>query len=920
MNLFPGLIYRIARSAGIDVSDEKSKTEIRCPILGHEDNRASAVLFRDSNVFFCFVCTSQKGIGAKEFAQRLGVSWDGAFSEALSSLPPKVDMRSPPTFTISDIERLWPVFLARADADEFDPSDEPVRSYLASRGLEDVLARGLAGIVGMADDLPRSISKWPLKGYRAAAALYSLQGVLRSLQARAVCEADPKVMLPAKAPAKGLVFANEAGLARLRQPAPAASGPVILCEGITDFWSTALATELPVLGVPGTVFARSAFGDWTKRANVVLAMDNDHAGKEATSYAAREARKQGARSVRAIQHPEGLKDLCDIVARHGVGGLRSFLAAHVEGVEGASSTIGGGVIECPVEKPAARVRVVSPVAEPDSEGAVESEAEEGAPTSIGFPATTDTGNAERFCRLAGGDFRYCPPWQKWLVWTGTRWEEDKLERAMALSKLVPVAIRDDAESATTKEAIKKLEAWAETSESQGRRKALVALAQCEPGIPVSPSQFDRDSMLLNCRNGTIDLRDGSMRPHRREDLITKVTPCDYDPLAEAPVWTRFLEQVLPDPEVRAFVQRLVGYSLTGSQAEQVIAFLIGEGANGKSTFLTAIQNAVGSDYSIQVSSEILLKRFQRGHPTELADLFGVRIAVCVETGQQAELDEVLVKVLTGGDPIRARRMREDFWQFEPTHHVWVASNHRPSIRGTDHAIWRRVLVVPFEVKFLRAQQDRALPAKLQAEAVGILNWAVQGCRAWAATGLEIPDAVRGQVESYRVEMDVMQQFFEDCCEFDVTARAGATRLYRVYASWSELHGELVLSQTQFGSELRRRHIASGKSSGLRVYRGLRLKANYAPIPDEGRQGHQGQFSTLSTHARASSDLDTRDNEENPPYRPYPPSIAGLERGESGLARPPEGGGDSAERSTRSISTASKPFEEVDPLGADEGEM
>jgi P4 family phage/plasmid primase-like protien len=929
VNFLPGMIYEIARSFGLDIPDDKEKVQIRCPLPGHDDHRPSAVLFRATNSFFCHVCTPTKGIGAKEFAERLSVPWDGAFrtAAARASTP---DMRSPPAFTISDVERLWPMFKARGDADEFDPSDEPVKRYAASRGLEQVFAAGLAGIVGVMDELPRSIYRWPERGYRLVVPLFNLSGELRSMQARAISDADPKVRLPPKAPAKGVVFANAVALEMLKAPASKTPKTVLFCEGLTDHLAASLATDLRVLGIPGCSFASNAFGEWTRGANVVLAMDNDSAGLEATRYAARAAYVHGARSVRRLEHPEGAKDLCDIVAKYGMAELRSFLAQYVEGAEGATSVIGGGVSEVPREKPkgAAATKSKSQTA-PEAETGSSQEAQ---PAAEGLPvhALTDTGNAERFCQLAAGDFKFCVPWGKWLVWDGCRWEEDQSERAMALSKDVPRLILEElsALDAGGKEADGDDEdgggnshlAWAVASQSHGKRKALVALAQCEPGIPVQPSQFDSDPWLLNCCNGTIDLRDGTLHPHRRGNFITKLARCDFDPDAKAPTWLRFLEQVLPDPEVRGFLQRLVGYSLTGSQAEQIMTFLIGDGANGKSTFLTAIQNAIGSAYCIQVSSEILLQRNQRGHPTELADLCGVRIAICVETGQNAALDEVLVKGLTGGDIIRARRMREDFWQFSPTHHVWVASNHRPVIRGSDHAIWRRMVVIPFEITIPRSQQDKSLPTKLQAEAPGILAWAVQGCREWQADGLRIPDAVRGHVESYRHEMDVMAQFFEDRCELDVTSRVGATALYRAYAKWSEAHGELVLSQTQFGSELRRRNIQRGKSSGLRMYFGIRFKSDTAPAPDQGQQGYQGGFSTLSPHARDDSECATQGNTGEPPYCPCPSSMAGLERGESGLMRLPEGIGDCAERSTRSISTATEPSEEVDPLGADEREV
>lgn len=283
--------------------------------------------------------------------------------------------------------------------------------------------------------------------------------------------------------------------------------------------------------------------------------------------------------------------------------------------------------------------------------------------------------------------------------------------------------------------------------------------------------------LLNVLNGTIDLCTGSLRPHAREDYITRCVNVDYDPDAKCPTWERFIHQVFGgNAEIIAFVQRAVGYSLTGKIVEHVLIVLYGLGSNGKTTLIDALHYLLGPSYAKHAPTDLLLARRGEHHPTELATLHGARLVTAAETGEGRRLAESLVKQLTGGDPVTARRMRDDFWQFRPEFKLWLATNHRPQIRGTDHAIWRRIRLIPFDVTFHTAetgktpQQDQTLPARLREEATGILAWAVRGCLAWQSQGLGAPDAVRDATEAYRAEMDVLAMFFEERCIFDESCR------------------------------------------------------------------------------------------------------------------------------------------------------
>lgn len=264
---------------------------------------------------------------------------------------------------------------------------------------------------------------------------------------------------------------------------------------------------------------------------------------------------------------------------------------------------------------------------------------------------------------------------------------------------------------------------------------MLASAQAIAGIPIQPEDMDRDPWLLNVRNGTIDLRTGALRPHAREDLITRGIDVDYDRAAVCPAWERFLHQVFGgDVGLVAFVQRAIGYSLTGVITEHVLLVLYGLGSNGKTTLSEALHYLLGPSYAKHAPTDLLLARRGEHHPTELATLHGARLLTSAETGEGRRLAESLVKQLTGGDPVTARRMREDFWQFRPEFKLWLATNHKPQIKGTDHAIWRRIRLIPFDITFhapetgKTPQQDPTLPGRLRRELPG--SWRGRSAGAW----------------------------------------------------------------------------------------------------------------------------------------------------------------------------------------------
>lgn len=433
---------------------------------------------------------------------------------------------------------------------------------------------------------------------------------------------------------------------------------------------------------------------------------------------------------------------------------------------------------------------------------------------------TDLGNARRLVREHGEDIHHVPELRRWLTWDGTRWDEDITGDVMRHAKSVAEKIIDEAREAHDNERPAIARHWL-SSQNLSRLRAMVDLAGTEPSIPLRVDELDADPWMFNSATGVIDLRTGERRLARREDLMTH-RGAAYEPGAKAPTWDRFLLEVFDgDEELIGFTQRSFGVALTGDVSEQYLWFPFGAGANGKSTLLNTMRRAVGT-YGIQLDPRLLMfNEHHQEHPTGLTDLLGVRLATTVEVEQGRRLAESLVKQLTGGDPIRARRMHADYFEFLPTHKVWLAANHLPQINGTDHAIWRRILLVPFTQTFSDDRADPALPAKLAAEIPGILSWAVEGCLAWQRNGLRVPDRVRAATDAYRTSQDHVGRFLADCFVTDPNDYVTAADLRKAYEAWCVANGERPLTPQALGRELTSRRYDSVKQSGTKRWLGLR---------------------------------------------------------------------------------------------------
>jgi P4 family phage/plasmid primase-like protien len=414
---------------------------------------------------------------------------------------------------------------------------------------------------------------------------------------------------------------------------------------------------------------------------------------------------------------------------------------------------------------------------------------------------SDYTNALAFVRDHGANLRYCYPWGKWLAWSGTHWDMDNAGQVIRWAKETVKRLARHAEDLDDLSAIGVLLKHVKASLSTPKLKALVENAQSELPLPVLPEDLDCDHWLLNATNGTVDLRTGVLQPHRREDLLTRCIPVAYDPHASCPTWDRFLARIMDgNTTLIQFLQRAVGYALTGVIREHILLILWGSGRNGKSTFLNTLRTLLGP-YAMKAPSELLMVSNTDRHPTERADLLGKRLIAAIETEQGRRLAEVFVKEATGGDPIRARRMREDFWEFEPTHKVFLATNHKPVITGTDTAIWERIRLIPFTVTIPRQERDTTLPGKLLTELPGILAWAVRGCQEWQNSGLGEPEEVQHATADYKAEMDVVGQFIMECCLTGSNYRVKAAELYEAYTRWS---GERADNQRTWGMALTER--------------------------------------------------------------------------------------------------------------------
>lgn len=445
---------------------------------------------------------------------------------------------------------------------------------------------------------------------------------------------------------------------------------------------------------------------------------------------------------------------------------------------------------------------------------------------------TDLGNAKRFVQQHKDAVRYCKAWERWLIWDGMRWARDEKDAIYRQAEATASLLWGEFKHVKDKRKRDELYRHAQRTESVQGLRAMLDLASKQPGIAMTPDQFDANPWLLNTQKGVLDLRTGKVRLALRGDYLTRCVSTYYDPEATCPRWLEFLKRITNgDNELERFLQRAVGYTLTGSASEQVLLICYGGGANGKSTFLNTITDLLGEDYASPLPPDTLLKRGGR-MTNDLAGIQGKRMVTAIEVEQGQYLAENLVKQLTGEDPLQVRFLYQEFFTMRMSAKLYMAVNDKPRIAGRDPGIWRRVRLIPFTVTIPPEEQDRELREKLKKEFPGILRWAVEGCTEWRRCGLGQPPVVEAATQVYREEMDSIGRFVKERLRADAEAFAYSGDIYQAYAGWCEGWGETPESMKAVMQRLRELGCIPDKDSkGHRLWRGVGFQPEQSGTAD-----------------------------------------------------------------------------------------
>lgn len=445
---------------------------------------------------------------------------------------------------------------------------------------------------------------------------------------------------------------------------------------------------------------------------------------------------------------------------------------------------------------------------------------------------TEMGNAERLVHRNGDNLRYCVEFDEWLIWNGKTWIEDKKKQIERVAIKTFREMYSEATHESDNDRRNNLLKWAQSSEKSS--VFLNSIDRAKAMLPISQEELNMDKYKLNCANGVVDLQTGELLAHDRTYFMSKNTHIHYDPMAKCPTWISFLESIMKDEEghlkeeLITFLQKAIGYTLTGDTSEQVVFFLWGTGRNGKSTFINIVKEILG-DYGKQTNSDTFTSKANEGSGinNDIARLVGSRFVSAVESEDGQKLSESLVKQLTGGEPIMARFLRKEFFEFTPEFKIFFTTNHKPIIKGNDEGIWRRIRLIPFTVTIPKESVDKQLPEKLKAELPGILRWAVEGCLKWQTEGLGEPDDVKNATDEYKDEMDLLSSFLDECCVIIPTAKVQVKELHKRYLEWAEENSEYPLKMRSFSSRLAMRGFSKRKSTGNRSYFfGIGLSSDY----------------------------------------------------------------------------------------------
>lgn len=444
------------------------------------------------------------------------------------------------------------------------------------------------------------------------------------------------------------------------------------------------------------------------------------------------------------------------------------------------------------------------------------------PPKTKYYSFDDTGNADRFYDRFSGVLRFNYTNKNWMVYDQRRWKPDDIGSVNRLCDEVIQTMKDELplysdDEDTEKSFLKHLKS------SRNNKAKTSMIKEMQHRVPIVPAELDRDINLLNTPNGILNLRTGELTDHDPEKYISKISTTEYTDTSDCPNWKKFLDDIfLGDADLISYIQKAVGYSLTGSTVEQCAFFCFGTGRNGKSTFLDAISEIMG-DYASNIQPETLMvKQGPQGANSDIARLKGSRFVTTVEPNEGVRLNEGLVKQLTGGDRVTARHLYGNEFEFTPEFKMWMGTNHKPIIRGADIGIWRRIHLIPFAAKIPDECIDKNLKYKLRAEYPAILKWAVDGTLIWQREGLKMPKAVEDAVSEYKSEMDVISAFVEDEL-MPTDGEVRSSELYHRYSEWASENNQYKMSSTKFGTEFGKKFEKIRKRDGV-YFKGITLKS------------------------------------------------------------------------------------------------
>jgi putative DNA primase/helicase len=448
---------------------------------------------------------------------------------------------------------------------------------------------------------------------------------------------------------------------------------------------------------------------------------------------------------------------------------------------------------------------------------------------------TELGNAERIAYEYGHVIKYVSD-MGWLIWDGKRWKIDNKKEIERITAKVLRSLYKSEDEMETK--------WARMCERRNIR--MNSIKDLMPLVPGEREEFDRHKYLFNVENGIVDLKTGKLQSHDRDLSLTKITNIAFDENAKCPEWMNFLDQIFQgDKELVEYMQRLIGYSLTGEITEQIMVFLIGGGSNGKSTFINTIKDLMG-EYGKQAKSDTFIKKKETGANNDIARLVGSRFVSAIESEDGEQLSEAFVKQITGGEPVLARFLRQEYFEFIPEFKVFFTTNHKPVVKGTDEGIWRRIRLIPFNLQLPKEKRDKKLPEKLSLELPGILNWAIEGCLKWQKSGLSDPTSVMKATNDYKEDMDILGPFLFERCYRQEGVRIEAKELYEVYSNWCFKSGEHALPNRKFYRTL--------ETQGFKRERGAGNKYFIHGITLSERKGSVSQQKLLENDEKGEEEL------------------------------------------------------------------